>query len=207
MVFGYRKIIILYQNNKIMELSLIQSKIFEIRGQKVLLDFDLAEMYKVETKNLNLSVKRNLKRFPSDFMFQLTKVEWDNLRLQIETSKRGGRRYLPYAFTEQGVAMLSGLLNSDTAIEVNISIMRAFVAIRSFLVMQSSVSAEIKELWLHVKALEDRSEENLKVLNDMNEETQSSFDEIYIALSELAKKQSDVDKVSKTPRKPIGFNQ
>ena len=92
-----------------MELTLIQSKIYEIRGLKVMLDFDLAEMYQVETKSLNLSVKRNMKRFPSDFMFQLTKDEWDNLRLQIETSKRGGRRYLPYAFTEQGLAMLSGL--------------------------------------------------------------------------------------------------
>ncbi len=188
-----------------MELTCIQNKIFEIRGQKVMLDFDLAEMYQVETKNLNLSVKRNMKRFPSDFMFQLTKDEWDNLRLQIETSKRGGRRYLPYAFTEQGVAMLSGLLNSDTAIEVNISIMRAFVAIRSFLLTQSSVSSEIKELWLHMKALEERSEENLKVLNDMNEETQTSFDEIYIALSELAKKQREIDVISTMPRKPIGF--
>jgi len=92
-----------------MELTLIQSKIYEIRGLKVMLDFDLAEMYQVETKSMNLSVKRNMKRFPYDFMFQLTKDEWDNLRLQIETSKRGGRRYLPYAFTEQGVAMLSGL--------------------------------------------------------------------------------------------------
>ena len=188
-----------------MELTHIQSRIFEIRGQKVMLDFDLAELYQVETKNLNLSVKRNIKRFPSDFMFQLSKDEWNSLRLQIETSKRGGRRYLPYAFTEQGVAMLSGLLNSDTAIEVNISIMRAFVAIRSFLLTQSSVSSEIKELWLHIKALEERSEENLKVLNDMNEDTQTSFDEIYIALSELAKKQREIDEVNKTPRKPIGF--
>ena len=188
-----------------MELTQIQSKIFEIRGKKVMLDFDLADMYQVETKNLNLSVKRNLKRFPSDFMFQITKVEWDNLRLQIETSKRGGRRYLPYAFTEQGVAMLSGLLNSDIAIMVNISIMRAFVAIRDFLLIQSSVSSEIKELWLHVKALEEQSEENLKVLNDINEEHQSSFDEIYIALSELAKKQSENNGVSKTPRRPIGY--
>lgn len=188
-----------------MELTLIQSKIFEIRGHKIMLDFDLAELYQVETKNLNLSVKRNIKRFPSDFMFQLAKDEWNNLRLQIETSKRGGRRYLPYAFTEQGVAMLSGLLNSDTAIEVNISIMRAFVAIRSFLLTQSSVSSEIKELWLHIKALEERSEENLKILNDMNEDTQTSFDEIYIALSELAKKQREIDEVTNTPRKPIGF--
>ena len=87
--------------NSIMELQVIQSKIYEIRGYKVMLDFDLAEMYQVETKNLNLSVKRNIKRFPDDFMFQLTKEEWSSLRLQIETSKRGGRRYMPFAFTEQ----------------------------------------------------------------------------------------------------------
>jgi hypothetical protein len=97
------------------ELIHIQNKIYEIRKQRIMLDFDLAEMYQVETKNLNLSVKRNIKRFPSDFMFQLTNEEWDSLRLQIETSKRGGRRYLPYAFTEQGVAMLSGLLNGPSA--------------------------------------------------------------------------------------------
>ena len=181
----------------------IQTKIYEIRGRQVMLDFDLAEMYQVETKSLNLSVKRNLKRFPSDFMFQLTKEEWDNLRLQIETSKRGGRRYVPYAFTEQGVAMLSGLLNSDIAIAVNISIMRAFVAVRSYLLTQSSVSAEIKELWQHVKALEEQSEENLRAINDLGEETQTAFDEIYLALSELAMKQ----KLAVNPRNPIGFIQ
>ena len=92
-----------------MELKLIQRKIYTIRNQKVMLDFDLAELYGVETKNLNLSVRRNIKRFPINFMFQLNYEEWSVLRLQIETSKKGGRRYLPYAFTEQGVAMLSGL--------------------------------------------------------------------------------------------------
>jgi hypothetical protein len=86
----------------------IQNLVYEVREKKIMLDFDLAEMYQVETKSLNLSVKRNMKRFPPDFMFQLSLDEWNNLRLQIETSKRGGRRYLPYAFTEQGVAMLSG---------------------------------------------------------------------------------------------------
>ena len=86
-----------------MELLIIQSKIYEIRGQRVILDFDLAGLYQVETKSMNLSVKRNMRRFPTDFMFQVTKDEWDYLRLQFETSKRGGRRYLPYAFTEQGV--------------------------------------------------------------------------------------------------------
>jgi hypothetical protein len=188
-----------------MELSIIQSKIYEIRGLRVMLDFDLAEMYQVETKSLNLSVKRNMRRFPSDFMFQLTKDEWDNLRLQFETSKRGGRRYLPYAFTEQGVSMLSGLLNSDIAIEVNISVMRAFVAIRSYLLSQSVLSVEIRELWYHVKALEERSEENLRALNDLNEENQLSFDEIYVALSELAKRQKEAEQVPPTLRRPIGF--
>jgi hypothetical protein len=91
-----------------------------------MLDFDLAELYETETKNLNLAVKRNINRFPEDFMFQLTKEEFGNLRLQNETSSYGGRRYLPYAFTEQGVAMLSSVLNSKIAIEVNIAIMRTF---------------------------------------------------------------------------------
>ncbi len=110
----------------------IQNRIYEIRGERVMLDKDLADLYETETKSLNLAVKRNIKRFPKDFMFQLTKEEWDDLRFQIETlekpqyslrlqnetSKRGGTRYLPYAFTEQGVAMLSGILNSDKAINM-----------------------------------------------------------------------------------------
>lgn len=172
-----------------MELSVIQSKIYEIRGQRVMLDTDLAELYQVETKSLNLSVKRNLKRFPPDFMFQLTKDEWDSLRLQIETSKRGGRRYLPYAFTEQGVAMLSGLLNSDIAIAVNINIMRAFVAVRSYIAQHAPLSKEIEDLW--------------KAINDMSEENQKEFDDIYLALSELAAKQKQINQ---TPTKRvIGF--
>lgn len=101
--------------------------------------------------------------------------------------------------------MLSGLLNSDIAVEVNISIMRAFVAIRRCLVSQSSVSAELKELWQHVKSLEERSEENLRAINDLNEENQNSFDEIYLALSELAKIQTEVNQVPVAPRRPIGF--
>lgn len=187
-----------------MELQIIQKKIFEIRGMRVILDFDLASMYQVETKSLNLSVRRNIKRFPSDFMFQLTQIEWDNLRFQNETSSWGGRRYMPYAFTEQGVAMLSGLLNSDVAIEVNISIMRTFVAIRNYLIQSSSTSKEIEKLWKHVKALEEQSEENLKAVNDLSEDNQSTFDEIYIALSELANKQN---KIESKPRKRVGYVQ
>jgi len=108
----------------------IESKIFQIRGKKVMLDSDLALLYGVETKVLIQAVKRNKSRFPEDFMFQLTKEEFKNLRSQIVTSNRGGRRYLPYVFTEQGVAMLSSVLNSNRAILVNIHIMRAFVNLR-----------------------------------------------------------------------------
>jgi hypothetical protein len=130
-----------------MQLEKIQTKIYEIRGQKVMLDFDLAELYEVETKNLNLSVKRNSRRFPPDFMFQLSKAEWESLRLQIETSKgRGGTRYLPHAFTEQGVAMLSGILNSEKAIDVNISIMRAFVLIRQYALTHKDLSEKLEKL-------------------------------------------------------------
>jgi hypothetical protein len=149
-----------------MELQVIQNKIYEIRGQKVMLDFDLANLYEVETKNLNLAVKRNIKRFPKDFMFQLTKPEWESLRLQIETlnaqrlqnetfEKGRGKytKYLPYAFTEQGLAMLSGILNSEKAISVNIAIMRAFVLIRQYYL-------NYKELKLQIEKLE--KEMNLK---------------------------------------------
>ena len=112
------------------QLELIQSKIYEIRGQRVMLDFDLAALYQVETRVLNQAVKRNMKRFPSDFMFQLTSDEWAILKSQFVISSWGGTRKLPFAFTEQGLAMLSGVLNSDIAIQVNINIMRAFVAVR-----------------------------------------------------------------------------
>lgn len=112
-----------------------------------MLDSDLAEMYGVETKNLNLAVKRNLKRFPPDFMFQLNNPEWVSLRLQIETTKgRGGTRYLPFAFTEQGVAMLSGILNSEKAIEVNIAIMRAFVFMRQYALTHKDLTEKLQEL-------------------------------------------------------------
>ena len=109
-----------------MQLSVIQNKIYELRGQKVILDFDLAEMYDVATKVLKQAIKRNSQRFPSDFMFILTQKEFQGLRSQIVTSKRGGTRYLPYAFTEQGVSMLSGVLNSPLAIQVHIQIIRIF---------------------------------------------------------------------------------
>lgn len=129
--------------------SKIEKMIYIIRGQKVMLDDDLASLYEVETKKFNQSVKRNIKRFPSDFMFQITANEYDFLRSQIVTSKkkgRGGRRYLPYVFTEQGVAMLTSVLNSERAIEVNIFIMRSFVKLRKILNADQSLTDKIHEI-------------------------------------------------------------
>jgi len=126
----------------------IEKKILLIKGQKVMLDKDLAELYDVPTKSLNLAVKRNITRFPVDFMFRLTKKEVDSLRFQIETSNkgRGGRRYLPYIFTQEGVAMLSSVLNSPRAIAVNIAIMRVFVKLRQILATHKDLAQKVTEL-------------------------------------------------------------
>ena len=117
-----------------MDLQIIQSKIYTIRGYKVMLDFDLAELYQTETKILKRAVKRNIARFPPDFMFTLTEEEFTNLRCQIGTSSWGGSRYEPFAFTQEGIAMLSGVLRSDVAVQVNISIMRASVLMRQMII-------------------------------------------------------------------------
>lgn len=143
-------------------IELIERRIYFIRDQKVMLDADLAEMYQVTTFNFNKAVKRNIDRFPEDFMFQLTKEEAESLRFQIGMSKpqgRGGRRYLPYAFTEQGVAMLSSVLNSERAVQVNIAIMRAFVQLRQML--QSN-----EELNRKLTALEKKYDAQFKVVFD-----------------------------------------
>lgn len=130
------------------EVEIIERKIYFIRGHKVMLDADLATLYGVSTKRLNQQVGRNLNRFPADFMFQLTKEESESLRLQFATSKtgRGGRRTPPYAFTEQGVAMLSSVLNSDRAAQVNIAIMRAFVRLRELLATHKDLARKIEEM-------------------------------------------------------------
>jgi hypothetical protein len=129
------------------KLTQIQNMIYEIRGQKVMLDSDLAALYEVETFNLNKAVKRNMERFPDDFMFQLTKDEWENLTFQngISSKQHGGRRFMPYVFTEQGVAMLASVLNSTKAVIVNINIMRAFVKLRHYVLSQSK-DEQITEL-------------------------------------------------------------
>ena len=137
--------------------QLIERRIYLIRGQKVMVDFDLAELYGVPTKRLNERVTRNKKRFPEDFMFRLTKEESESLRSQFATSNigRGGRRYLQRAFTEQGVAMLSSVLNSEQAIEVNIAIMRAFVRLRQMLETNEELNrkfaAVVRKLSTHDK--------------------------------------------------------
>lgn len=138
----------------------IEKSIVIIRGQKVLTDRDLARLYGVLTKNLNKAVKRNLNRFPEDFMFQLTEEEADRLRFQTGTSKasgRGGRRYRPYVFTEQGVAMLSSVLHSERAVQVNIAIMRAFVRLREIL-------ATHKDLARKLEAMERKYDENFQIV-------------------------------------------
>ena len=162
----------------------IQNRIYEIGGERVMLDRDLAALYETETKALNLAVKRNIKRFPQDFMFQLTKQEFDDLRSQIETlengnslrlqnetsKSRGGTRYLPYAFTEQGVSMLSGILNSDKAINMNIAIMRAFVAIRKILIQGN-------DLKLQLQAIKDHIGEHDAQLNQIYDAMENLLDE------------------------------
>jgi hypothetical protein len=182
-----------------MELELIQSKICEIRGCKVMFDFDLAMMYQVETRTLNQSVKRNIKRFPPDFMFQLTAGEWEILKSQIVISSWGGTRKLPYAFTEQGVAMLSGLLNSDVSIAMNIGIMRAFVAVRH-LVMNPPPD-RVSELQYEIKELKRYIEEVFTDYNDINEDTRIQLELINQSLAELQVKKRIEDK----PRRPVGY--
>jgi ORF6N domain-containing protein len=127
-------------------LELVERRIYLIRGQKVMLDADLAQMYQVATGNLNLAVRRNRDRFPRDFMFRLTTAEFENLRLQFASSRWGGRRYLPLVFTEHGVAMLSSVLNSQRAIQMNIVIIRAFVRLRQLLATHKDLAEKIQQL-------------------------------------------------------------
>lgn len=138
--------------NELIPAETILEMVRIFRGQKVMLDEDLAALYGVETKTLNRAVKRNLERFPEDFMFQLADEEWEILRFQIGTSKKspGGRRYSPYVFTEQGVAMLSSVLNSERAIKVNIEIMRAFVRMRLLMASHQELFKRLEDLEGHV---------------------------------------------------------
>ena len=201
------------------DIQTIQNLIYEIRGQRVMLDRDLAELYGVSTGNLNKAVKRNIRRFPPDFMFQLTKEEFEFLKQSLifqngisnedlKTAKgilrtgRGGVRQLPYAFTEQGLAMLSGILNSDVAIDVNISIMRAFVAIHRMVASlpKPDVNADVAQLRKDFEELKLDIDDILANQNDINEETRAQLDAISDALAEL-----QGQKANTSARPEIGY--
>jgi len=181
--------------------SYIQNKIYTIRGERVMIDRDLAEIYGVETRTLNQAVKRNSERFPSDFMFQLTDIEFQHWKSQIVISNavNMGLRKKPFVFTELGVAMLSSVLNSKTAIQINMNIMRAFVAVRNMLPI-SSVD-RISELHTELKALKDYIEEVFTDYNDINEDTRLQIELINQSLAELHinKKQNS------KPKNKIGY--
>ena len=177
----------------------IESLIHEIRGQKVMLDRDLAKLYGVTTGNLNKAVKRNIERFPERYMFQLNSEE--NLKFQNGISSWGGTRSLPYAFTEQGVAMLSSVLHSPTAIQISINIIDAFVAIRNHIMYAATFTAELEAIKAKLELLERNDEDNLEAINDLSEDMRQEIDTIYQAITALSvKEQSD-----NSTRPKIGF--
>ena len=183
------------------ELQNIQSKIYEIRGQRVMLDFDLADLYQVETRVLNQSVKRNIRRFPEDFMFQLTDYEWQIISSQFVMTSRAKRpkSALPLAFTEHGALALAGVLRSDVAIETSIFITRAFVAMRQTLTALA-LPTKIVEIERSLKDLHQEIDDILADQNDINEATRAQLDAISTALAELQSKEP-----KQKPRRPIGF--
>ncbi len=197
------------------DIILIQQKIFEIRGQKVILDRDLAALYQVKTRVLNQTVKRNIDRFPEDFMFQLTKEELENWRSQfvisndidemssqfvMSNSIKMGVRRLPYAFTEHGVVMLASLLRSETAVTMSVQITRAFVAMRQTIAALATTATKVELLNEKVERLNMYIEEVLHDQNDINEEVSMQLELINQSLAELQAKPKD------SPRRRIGFN-
>ena len=186
-----------------MELDIIQNKIYEVRGTRVMLDFDLAELYQVETRVLNQSVKRNIKRFPQDFMFQLTAEEWISMSSQIVTTSPNKRpkTAMPYAFTEYGVIMLASLLRSNLAIEVSVFITRAFVAMRNYIMSTRHIEAELDAVKTKLELLERNDEENLEAVNDLSEDVRKEIDNIYMAIAALSTKPA----TAPPPAKTIGF--
>ena len=189
-------------------LEKIQSRIYEVRGVRVMLDFDLAALYQVETRVLKQAVRRNIERFPEDFLFRLT-LEESNLLIYNGVSQivippgynPGGAEM--FAFTEQGVAMLSGVLKSPRAIQVNISIMRAFVAMRNYIMSTRHIEAELAELRAKLELLERNDEETLAAVNDLSEDMRGEIADIYQAIAALSVKVHQ--SVADQPRQKIGF--
>ena len=189
-----------------MELTTIQSMIFEVRGIRVMLDFNLAHLYQVETRVLKQGVRRNLDRFPDDFMLRLTREE-ANALISIGTSQNVippgyniGNSEM-FAFTEEGVAMLATVLRSPVAVQTSIAIMRAFVAMRNYITSASQVTAELSEIRARLELLERNDEENMEAVNDLSEDMRKEIDNIYQAIAELSIRPAMEEK----PRRRIGF--
>ena len=182
----------------------IKRKIYEIRGRRVMLDSDLAELYMVETKNLKRAVRSNIERFPSDFMFELTKEEYNSLRCKNFTLKAGRgqhSKYLPFAFTREGIAMLSGLLRSQIAVQANINIMRAFFQMQEALIIVSNTQLQLEQIRSEIKQLRTEMNDTLDDQNEINEMTRAQLDAICDALSELqnqGKNQLPIPKIGYT---------
>ena len=190
-----------------MELQPIQSKIYEIRGQRVMLDFDLAELYQVENRVLKQAVRRNIERVPEDFMLRLSAKEANRLidigRSQnvIPQDYNIGSSEM-FAFTEEGVAMLSGVLRSKTAAQVNIAIMRAFVAMRNYITTTTQITAELAEIRTKLALLERADADNAEAVSDLSEDMRKELDNIYQAIAALSIKLPE----AKKPRNPVGFH-
>ena len=213
------------------EVEVIRHRIYEVRGLRVMLDRDLAELYGVETRALNQAVKRNIDRFPDDFLFRLNKNEWtflksqivisnndattadnkdvatngDSLKSQFVISNRGGDRTLPYAFTELGIAMLSSVLRSETAIQVNINIMRAFVAIRHAVSAWQGVNLKVEQLSHKVDQLNNYVEEILHDQNDINQQQDETNNEIALQIEAINDALDQLREKPSSPRKRIGY--
>ena len=186
------------------DLIIVQNLIYEIRGQRVMLDSDLAKLYQVTTSALNQAVRRNNDRYPMDFMFQLTAEEVLNMSSQFVTTSKRPKSALPFAFTEQGVAMLASVLKSPIAIAASISIMRAFVQVRQYLLTTASMSSELRELRTKVDLLAMQQEDNLAAVNDLSEDVRKEIDNLYLAIAELSTR---LEEKKNEPRPKIGFQQ
>ncbi|MBR4688959.1 MAG: ORF6N domain-containing protein [Bacteroidales bacterium] len=191
---------------KVTPVATIQTRIFNIRGVHVMIDKDLSNLYGVETKVLNQAVKRNIERFPEDFMFQLTKEECSRSQIVTLNIKQGENiKYLPYAFTELGIAMLSGILRSPIAIQVNINILRAFVEMRKQMKVLTENTLQIENLRLELQNQKAYIEEILHDQNDCNELMQAQLDALTDSMTELSVKVNSLTQTVKKPRKPVGF--
>lgn len=189
-----------------MELQPIQSKIYEIRGQRVMLDFDLAELYQVETRTLKQAVRRNIERFPEDFMLRLSADEANRLITMGRSQNVIPQDYNigsseMFAFTEEGVAMLSGVLRSKAAVQVNIAIMRAFVAMRNYIMTTTTVTAELAEIRAKLALLERADADNAEAISYLSEDMRKELDNIYNAIAALSVKLPQAHKTGQ----PIGF--